>query len=181
MKQGQGSKRTRGRSGGRRGSNRQQLFDSNGPSVRIRGNAFQVHEKYLALARDAAGAGDRVAAENYYQHAEHYFRIYSADQEERAQRQAGNGQMPDQQRRHAGNGSAQPQAQDAGQGDGRAEMNGANGDAPPEQVAPDSAIDVSGTDTADSDDAAAASPEEGGKRRAPARRTQRRRRPASSD
>lgn len=107
MKQGQGSKRTRGRNGGRRGSNRQQLFDSNGPSVRIRGNAFQVHEKYLGLARDAAGAGDRIAAENYYQHAEHYFRIYSADMEERALRHPGNGQQPgpDGHRRHPGHGN----------------------------------------------------------------------------
>jgi len=118
MKQGQGSKRTRGRNGGRRGSNRQQLFDSNGPSVRIRGNAFQVHEKYLGLARDAASAGDRVAAENYFQHAEHYFRIYSADMEERALRHPGNGQqLPDQQRRHTGYGN-----------NGRPGPNGANGD-----------------------------------------------------
>jgi hypothetical protein len=54
---------------------RHQTFDSNGPDVRIRGNAFQVHEKYLALARDAQSAGDRIAAENYLQHAEHYYRI----------------------------------------------------------------------------------------------------------
>src|SRR3546814_3862717 len=71
----QGSKRSRGRNsggGGRRNvPPRHQTFDSNGPNVRIRGNAHQVHEKYLALARDAASAGDRIAAENYYQHAEH--------------------------------------------------------------------------------------------------------------
>lgn len=101
MKQGQGSKRVRGRSSGRRGGNRQQLFDSNGPSVRIRGNAFQVHEKYLGLARDAASSGDRIAAENYYQHAEHYFRIHSSDQEERARQQA-NGQNGDGQPRRSG-------------------------------------------------------------------------------
>jgi hypothetical protein len=119
MKQGQGSKRTRGRNGGRRSSNRQQLFDSNGPSVRIRGNAFQVHEKYLGLARDAASAGDRVSAENYYQHAEHYFRIYSVDLEERALRQPGSGQQgADQQRRHPGQGNGQ----------GRPGPNGANGE-----------------------------------------------------
>lgn len=58
---------------------RHQTFDSNGPSVRIRGNAYQVHEKYLALARDAGSAGDRIAAENYLQHAEHYFRIINID------------------------------------------------------------------------------------------------------
>lgn len=149
--------------------------------MRIRGNAFQVHEKYLALARDAASAGDRVAAENYYQHAEHYFRIYSADQEERAQRQGGNGQMPDQQRRHAGNGSAQPQAHNAGQGEGRAEMNGTNGEEPSTPLAPDSGIEVTGADADGNEEAASANPEGGGQRRAPARRPQRRRRPASSE
>jgi hypothetical protein len=43
--------------------------------VRVRGNAFQILEKYVALARDAQAAGDRIAAENYFQHAEHYFRL----------------------------------------------------------------------------------------------------------
>ena len=58
---------------------RHQTFDSNGPDIRVRGNAYQVFEKYLALARDAQSAGDRVAAENYYQHAEHYYRIINAN------------------------------------------------------------------------------------------------------
>ncbi len=81
MRQGQNPKRTRGRSQGRRSNvpSRHQTFDSNGPSVRIRGNAAQVHEKYLAMARDAASAGDRIAAENYQQHAEHYYRIINVD------------------------------------------------------------------------------------------------------
>ena len=80
MRQGQNSKRSRGRGAGRRNvPPRHQTFDSNGPSVRIRGSAFQVHEKYLALARDAGSAGDRIAAENYFQHAEHYFRIINMD------------------------------------------------------------------------------------------------------
>src|SRR5438477_6989523 len=62
-----------------RGPHRMQTFDSNGPSVKIRGNAYQVFERYVALAREAASAGDRIAAENLYQHAEHYFRIMNAD------------------------------------------------------------------------------------------------------
>ena len=83
MRQGPNNRRSRGRNnnaGGRRPSlpNRNQTFDSNGPDVRIRGNAYQVHEKYLGLARDASAAGDRVMAENYLQHAEHYFRIVNA-------------------------------------------------------------------------------------------------------
>ncbi len=64
-------------SSGRRASqqSRTQVYDSNGPDVRIRGTAHQVAEKYLALAKDAASAGDHMIAENYYQHAEHYIRI----------------------------------------------------------------------------------------------------------
>jgi len=55
--------------------NRSQVFDSNGPEVRIRGTAFQIQEKYQALAKDAASSGDRVLAESYLQHAEHYQRL----------------------------------------------------------------------------------------------------------
>jgi hypothetical protein len=77
---GQNSKqRSRGRStngGGKKHiPSRNQTYDSNGPDIRIRGNAHQVLEKYLAMARDASSQGDRVSAENYYQHAEHYFRV----------------------------------------------------------------------------------------------------------
>ena len=81
MRQGQNPKRSRGRSGGgrRNVSRRHQNFDSNGPSIRIRGNAHQVYEKYLQLARDAHTAGDRIAAENMYQHAEHYFRLVNIE------------------------------------------------------------------------------------------------------
>lgn len=69
----------RGGGGGPRPPHRSQTFDSNGPSVKIRGNAYQVFERYIALAREAASAGDRIAAENFYQHAEHYFRIMNAE------------------------------------------------------------------------------------------------------
>jgi hypothetical protein len=84
MRQGQGQKRSRGRgnSGRRNPVSRHNNFDSNGPSVRIRGTATQVYEKYLQLARDATTSGDRVTAENMFQHAEHYFRIINADREE---------------------------------------------------------------------------------------------------
>jgi hypothetical protein len=91
MRPGQ-NKRSRGRNGGGGGGggnphhnnnrprlpHRIQTFDSNGPSVKIRGNAYQVFERYVALAREAQASGDRVAAENFYQHAEHYFRIMNA-------------------------------------------------------------------------------------------------------
>jgi hypothetical protein len=45
----------------------------------LRGSANQIWDKYLALARDASSSGDRIAAENYYQHAEHYYRLMTAD------------------------------------------------------------------------------------------------------
>jgi hypothetical protein len=63
-----------------------QTFDSNGPSVKIRGNAYQVFERYIALAREASSSGDRIAAENLYQHAEHYYRIMQANGEQMAPR-----------------------------------------------------------------------------------------------
>jgi hypothetical protein len=69
--------------GGRRHVNpRVQTFDSNGPDVRIRGNAYQINEKYVTLARDAASAGDRILAESYLQHAEHYQRMINDMTEE---------------------------------------------------------------------------------------------------
>jgi hypothetical protein len=55
--------------------NRNQIFDSSGPDVRVRGNAHQVFDKYQALAREAASSGDRVMAEAYWQYADHYFRL----------------------------------------------------------------------------------------------------------
>jgi uncharacterized protein DUF4167 len=83
------NKRSRGRGNGNnphynnrpRMPQRTQTFDSNGPNVKIRGNAYQVFERYVALAREAATSGDRIAAENLYQHAEHYFRIMNANGE----------------------------------------------------------------------------------------------------
>ncbi len=60
---------------------RHQVYDSNGPEVRIRGNAMQVYEKYLNLARDAQASGDRVKAESLLQHSEHYYRIVLSIQE----------------------------------------------------------------------------------------------------
>jgi Domain of unknown function (DUF4167) len=55
--------------------NRNQIFDSSGPDVRVRGNAHQVFDKYQALAREAAASGDRILSEAYWQYADHYFRM----------------------------------------------------------------------------------------------------------
>jgi hypothetical protein len=82
--------RQRSRNGGRKHVNPlSRNFESNGPDVKVRGNAAHVAEKYLQLARDAQSSGDSVMAENYLQHAEHYFRIVSSAI------QAQNGQRPD--------------------------------------------------------------------------------------
>ena len=92
MRDFKGMKRQRGRNrgggGGGGGKPQQQnanrAFDSNGPdNVKVRGNAQHVFEKYQQLARDAQTAGDRVLAENYLQHAEHYFRVLRAIQPNR--------------------------------------------------------------------------------------------------
>ncbi len=58
--------------------NRNHVFDSQGPDLRIRGTSQQLFEKYLQLGRDATSVGDRVMAESYFQYAEHYFRILNA-------------------------------------------------------------------------------------------------------
>jgi hypothetical protein len=70
--------RSRGRKGGGGHNNFNRTLESNGPDVKIRGSAAHIHEKYLALARDAHSSGDRVSAENYLQHAEHYHRLIMA-------------------------------------------------------------------------------------------------------
>jgi hypothetical protein len=76
--------------------NRNHVFDSNGPEIRIRGTAQQLFEKYLQLGRDATSSGDRVMAEAFFQHAEHYFRILNAMNQAQQQGQS-NGQTPQQQ------------------------------------------------------------------------------------
>jgi hypothetical protein len=78
----QNKNRQRNRNGGRKHVNPlSRNYESNGPDVKVRGNAAHVAEKYLQLARDAQSSGDSVMAENYLQHAEHYFRIVSSAQQ----------------------------------------------------------------------------------------------------
>ena len=74
-----------GNNGGGGGFNPNRTFDSSGPEIKIRGSASHVYEKYLQLARDANSGGDRVMAENYLQHAEHYYRIMAAAAAQQAQ------------------------------------------------------------------------------------------------
>jgi hypothetical protein len=94
MRNGQNNnKRMRGRNRGKSGGHHHhqnplsRMYESNGPDVKIRGNASHIAEKYLQLARDAQSSGDPIAAENYYQHAEHYFRLIAAAQEQFRQNQ----------------------------------------------------------------------------------------------
>ena len=83
MRPGPNVRRMRNRNNGRKHNNnmpnRSHTFESNGPEVKIRGSAQQVLEKYLMLARDAYSSGDRVQSENYFQHAEHYYRVIMAN------------------------------------------------------------------------------------------------------
>ncbi len=97
-------------SGGGVPLNRNHVFDSNGPDVRVRGTAQQLFEKYLQLGRDATSSGDRVMAEGYFQHAEHYFRILNAMNQAAQQNQPQNGQY---QRRpyQGGDDGGQPSAE----------------------------------------------------------------------
>src|ERR1700761_5266246 len=118
-------------SGGGVPLNRNHVFDSNGPEIRIRGTAQQLFEKYLQLGRDATSGGDRVTAEGFFQHAEHYFRVLNAMNQAAQQNGQSNGQggqqqhtQSNQQRRNnqqgegfagAEDGPAEP-AEDANQG-----------------------------------------------------------------
>ena len=120
-----------GRSSGRRGQSQRgnRTFESNGPSVKVRGNANQLFEKYQALARDANTSGDRVAAENYLQHAEHYYRVLTLANGNQ-QRRPGNGQArPDD---YAAAQPAKPQAlpEDSAQAEPAKTDGGNSGPAP---------------------------------------------------
>ena len=116
MRPGQQNKRMRGRN--RKGPNPlTRSYESNGGDVKIRGTALHIAEKYVQLARDASSSGDRVAAENYLQHAEHYYRILAAAQAQMPQPQPvtrnddeDDGDEEGETQEVAANGSAQQQA-----------------------------------------------------------------------
>jgi hypothetical protein len=133
-----------GNNGGGGGFNPNRTYDSSGPEVKIRGSASHVYEKYLQLARDANSSGDRVMAENYLQHAEHYYRIMAAAAAQQAQYQAQQaamnasqhgGQQPQVQGGQPQGGAQQPQGQNGGSGasfslsDGPAEEEGEEAEA----------------------------------------------------
>ena len=92
MRQNTPQRRGRGRPSGRRGfsNSPNRSYDSSGPEVKVRGTASAVYDKYQALGRDAILSGDRVAAENFFQHGEHYYRLMQA-----AKQQAGESEQRD--------------------------------------------------------------------------------------
>jgi hypothetical protein len=131
-----------GGSGGGGGGGQPQHFninrtiDSNGPDIKIRGNAHHIYEKYLQLARDSNSQGDRVMAENYLQHAEHYYRMIMAAQAANPQPQPvqhnpNNPNAPQGQPQPGGqpNMNGQPYQQHAG-GNGQYRQNQPNGTGP---------------------------------------------------
>ena len=134
MRNGQNNnKRMRGRNNNNNHNNRRsqnpmtRVFESNGPDIKIRGTASHIAEKYVQLARDARSSGDPVAAENYYQHAEHYFRLIAAAQEQLRQNQ------PQQQQPRLDN----DLGEDAGEDDNYSNFGAEPGFAPqPQQFAP---------------------------------------------
>src|SRR3569833_1475682 len=100
MRNGQNKQRMRNRNNNNNNNNRRsqnpmtRVYESNGPDIKIRGTASHNAEKYLQLARDARSSGDPVAAENYYQHAAHNFRLLAAAQEQFRQAQQPRGDEP---------------------------------------------------------------------------------------
>ncbi|WP_298857022.1 DUF4167 domain-containing protein [uncultured Sulfitobacter sp.] len=74
--------RNRGGGNNQGGNVVNRVFDSSGPEGKVRGTPSQVIEKYNQLARDAQLSNDRVAMENFQQHAEHYLRLLSEAQKE---------------------------------------------------------------------------------------------------
>ena len=116
MKHTNNAKRSRGRGGGKKhSSNRNHnSYESAGPEGKLRGSPQQILDKYLALARDAQTAGDRIACEGYYQHAEHFYRVINTDgnRQKNNQGQHNQGQHNQGQRNQGQRGQGpQPQAQ----------------------------------------------------------------------
>jgi len=87
------SSKSRSRSKGNRNNNRSvgnvvnRVFDSSGPEGKVRGTPQQIIDKYNQLTRDAQLSNDRVAAENFQQHAEHYTRMLAEAMREQLERQ----------------------------------------------------------------------------------------------
>lgn len=101
------------------GNSLNRVYDSAGPQGRVRGTPAQVIEKYQSLAHDSSLAGDRVATENFQQHAEHYIRLINEAQRQNAERREAQEAAAAEQRQNnannqnGGGGQPQPQAERA--------------------------------------------------------------------
>ncbi len=120
------------------------VFESAGPEGKVRGTPQQVIDKYQALARDAQVSGDRVAAENFLQHAEHYCRLLSEALREVAEARQGSNEQPgysngngagghdgfsqDGNRGDDRSGRGDPRGEQHGEGEGRHQQRGGQGD-----------------------------------------------------
>lgn len=144
MKHNQNNRRQRSRGNGRRYPNqRGGSFESSGPEVKVRGTAQQVLEKYQSLARDAFSSGDRILAEGYLQHAEHYYRILNADNE---------GQGRDQNRNRNARGNRDEDMHDDGDDSGVDETEASKEDAGEEAAS--ASVEAKQADAGESDGAA---------------------------
>lgn len=132
MRPNQNNKRSRGRGRKPQGNNPNRSLDSNGPDVKIRGTAAHIYDKYQSLSRDANVAGDYVAAENYQQHAEHYFRLMAAAQAQN-QNQASGGRENSRMNGNRRNGRAPAEAE-AAPADGNASASEGGGTGAPESA-----------------------------------------------
>ena len=126
-----GQKRMRGRNHRKSQNPLARVYESNGPDVKIRGTPSHIAEKYLQLARDSQSSGDPIAAENYYQHAEHYFRLIAAAHEQLRQQNPFYGRPPE------GGGEPREDNADDGEDDGEQPYLGQNEPSyPPREAQP---------------------------------------------
>jgi hypothetical protein len=124
MRPSQKSSRGRGKSNRNKslGNVVNRVFESAGPEGKVRGTPQQIIDKYEQLARDAATAGDRVVAENFLQHAEHYARMLSSAQaEQQAQQQKREAEQQQAQQQQGGGGRREdePRQEEQTSGGGR--------------------------------------------------------------
>ncbi|MGD2132273.1 MAG: DUF4167 domain-containing protein [Maricaulaceae bacterium] len=115
-------KRQRGRGRKPNGGQSNRNFESNGPDIKIRGSASHIYDKYQQLARDATSSGDRIMAESYLQHAEHYFRVLRVQQQQQQQHARDRGED----QREGGQGGGQNSVQGGAQGGSRGDDGGAS-------------------------------------------------------
>jgi hypothetical protein len=140
--------RSRGKSRNNNNNNRPQgnvvnrVFDSSGPEGKVRGTPQQIIDKYQQLHRDATLSNDRVAAENFAQHAEHYTRMLGeAMREQEARREAQEAQQRERQKEREEQHAAKQAQRDDRQ------QNHSNEDAAPENVPQPDVIELDDGDS----------------------------------